>query len=324
MIDERIPEGYILLARKIRKSPLWRSLKATHKVVMIEILLQAQFKDCEVVRNGEIIPLKRGQVATSYQQLVDDIGDKDITVKVVRNAINKLIKYGFLAKDETRAKAKKGLLLTVVNYDLYQTPENYKGKEAGRESDKEGAKQGQSKGKEGAINNNDNNDLNNDSNNDKENTYSRRKKYDEESVYMKLAKYFVEQIRKNNPNFKEPNYQRWANDIRLMMERDNRTEEQIRYLMWWVQQDDFEMANVLSPAKLRKRFDNLVMKVKAERKRRQKFSGKRVELLPDWYEQSQQQREEHLANTEEEMSPEEIERMKRELEERLQKYKTVN
>mgnify|MGYP001255359665 FL=1 len=79
---EMIPEGYVLLARKIRKSPLWKSLKATHKVVMIELILQAQFRDGEVVRNGEIIHLKRGQIATSYQQLVDDIGDKDITVKV--------------------------------------------------------------------------------------------------------------------------------------------------------------------------------------------------------------------------------------------------
>lgn len=163
---EIIPEGYVLLARKIRKSPLWKSLKATHKVVMIELILQAQFRDGEVVRNGEIIHLKRGQIATSYQQLVDDIGDKDITVKVVRNAINKLIKHGFLAKDEAKARAKKGLLLTIVNYDTYQTPENYKGKDKDKVTGNEGAKRGQSEGKEGAINNNDNNVFNNDLNND--------------------------------------------------------------------------------------------------------------------------------------------------------------
>jgi hypothetical protein len=160
-----IPEGYVLLARKIRKSPLWLSLKATHRIVMIELILQAQFKDGDVVRNGEIIHLKRGQIATSYQQLVNDIGDKEVTVKVVRNAINKLIKHGFLAKDEAKARAKKGLLLTIVNYDIYQTPENYKGKGKGEEKDNEGAKRGQSEGKEGAINNNDNNAFNNDFNN---------------------------------------------------------------------------------------------------------------------------------------------------------------
>ena len=51
-----------------------------------------------------------------------------------------------------------------------------------------------------------------------------------------------------------------------MLELDNRTEEQIRYLMNWVQKDSFEMTNVLSPSKLRKRFDQLVMKVKQESK----------------------------------------------------------
>lgn len=166
MHSEIIPDGYILLARKIRKSTLWKSLKATHKVVMIELLLQAQFKDCDVIRNGEIIHLKRGQIATSYQQLVDDIGDKEITVKVVRNAINKLVNHGFLAKDEAKARAKKGLLITIINYDTYQNPDNYKGKDGGKDMGNEGAKQGQSEGKARAINNNDNNVFNNDLNND--------------------------------------------------------------------------------------------------------------------------------------------------------------
>ncbi|GAB3801500.1 hypothetical protein GCM10028868_26450 [Virgibacillus kimchii] len=160
-----------MLARKIRKSSLWRSLKATHRIVLIELLLQAQFKDGEVVRNGEIIFLKRGQIATSYQLLVDDIGDKDVTVKVVRNAINKLVKHGFLAKDEAKARAKKGLLLTVVNYDTYQTPDNYKGKDKDKETGNEGAKRGQSEGKARAINKNGiNNDLNNGVNNEQQHT----------------------------------------------------------------------------------------------------------------------------------------------------------
>lgn len=99
------------------------------------------------------------------------------------------------------------------------------------------------------------------------NNTTRKHVYEDDSIYIMLAKYFVEQIKQNNPNFKEPNYQKWANDIRLMIERDNRTEEQIKYLIKWVQQDDFEMANVLSPSKLRKRFDQLVLKVKAQKQK---------------------------------------------------------
>jgi len=51
-----------------------------------------------------------------------------------------------------------------------------------------------------------------------------------------------------------------------MIELDKRTTEQIEYLICWVQQDDFEAANVLSPGKLRTRFDSLIMKVKQEKK----------------------------------------------------------
>ena len=60
--------------------------------------------------------------------------------------------------------------------------------------------------------------------------------------------------------------QKWSDDIRKMVELDKRTEEQVKYLMKWVQEDDFEMANVLSPSKLRDRFDQLVIKVKKDKR----------------------------------------------------------
>lgn len=148
-----IPGGYVMLARKIRGSPLWKSLKATHRIVLIELLLQAQFQDNEVARNGEILFLKRGQVATSYQQLVNDISDKDVTVKVVRNAIEKLVKQNFLAKDKAKSRSKKGLLLTIVNFEVYQDPQNYVVKDLVKETGSIRAKQGHCQGEVGAINN---------------------------------------------------------------------------------------------------------------------------------------------------------------------------
>lgn len=98
----------------------------------------------------------------------------------------------------------------------------------------------------------------------KNNTSSRRKSkiYDEQSVHYQLALRLFNRIRENNPDFKEPNLQKWADDIRLMMERDKRTEQQIAYLIDWCQQDSFWKANILSPAKLRKQFDHLVIKTR--------------------------------------------------------------
>ena len=155
-----IQEGYIMIARKIRKSPTWQCLNIAHRIVMLELLLQAQHTPQFVSRNGEKIWLDRGQIATSYQQLANDVNSSDITPKVVRGAINKLEKLEFLAKDEAKARAKKGLLLTIVNWDLYQCPDNYKGKVEDKETGKARAKQGQSKGKARAINKNDNNEYN--------------------------------------------------------------------------------------------------------------------------------------------------------------------
>jgi len=160
MGEPLIQEGYIMIARKIRKSPTWQCLNIAHRIVMLELLLQAQHTPQFVSRNGEKIWLDRGQIATSYQQLANDVNSSDITPKVVRGAINKLEKLEFLAKDEAKARAKKGLLLTIVNWDLYQCPDNYKGKVEDKETGKARAKQGQSKGKARAINKNDNNEYN--------------------------------------------------------------------------------------------------------------------------------------------------------------------
>jgi len=88
--------------------------------------------------------------------------------------------------------------------------------------------------------------------------------YEDTSIYFQLAKYFYGRILDNNPEHLKPNLQNWANDIRLMMERDKRNEEQIRYLIDWVQRDDFWSSNILSPSKLRERFDQLVLKVKKD------------------------------------------------------------
>src|SRR5699024_1135122 len=83
---------------------------------------------------------------------------------------------------------------------------------------------------------------------------------------MRLAKLFFEKILQNNPNAKKPNLESWANDIRLMRERDKRNEEQIEYLINWTQNHSFWHTNILSPVKLRKQFDKLVLQVKQERK----------------------------------------------------------
>ncbi|MRB58665.1 hypothetical protein GH880_14015 [Bacillus thuringiensis] len=85
------------------------------------------------------------------------------------------------------------------------------------------------------------------------------KKY--EICHMDAAKYFHKLILFRNENFKTPNLELWAKDIRLMQERDNRSLEDITKVMDWCQNDTFWMNNVLSITKLRKQFDQLYMKM---------------------------------------------------------------
>lgn len=87
------------------------------------------------------------------------------------------------------------------------------------------------------------------------------KKYDDESDYMKLADFFVKQIRNNKADFKQPNMQKWADDFRKLVELDSRDKREISRIIKWAQQDSFESGVVLSPDKLRKRYDELAIKM---------------------------------------------------------------
>jgi len=64
-------------------------------------------------------------------------------------------------------------------------------------------------------------------------------------------------IRTVCPSAREPNLERWGNSIRLLRERDSRTHNQIRALFTWANQHDFWAANILSPDKLRAKWDTL-------------------------------------------------------------------
>ena len=89
----------------------------------------------------------------------------------------------------------------------------------------------------------------------------KKRVYDKDSDYYKLSEFFVKQILNNNPNFKKPNIQKWSDDFRIMIERDRRDKHQVAKLIVWVQHDSFWMSNVLSPTKLRDKYDSLVMRM---------------------------------------------------------------
>lgn len=72
------------------------------------------------------------------------------------------------------------------------------------------------------------------------------------------ARWIFAKLRINDPTAKEPNWDGWANEVRLMVERDARTHREICELFLWAQKHQFWCANILSPSKLREKWTQLI------------------------------------------------------------------
>ncbi|MDD0824634.1 hypothetical protein PTQ27_09205 [Mannheimia sp. AT1] len=88
---------------------------------------------------------------------------------------------------------------------------------------------------------------------------SPKRKYIFSEVDMRLAKDIFAKIKKLNPNHKEPIFEAWANDVRLLSEIDGKNHAEIFELFSWANQDSFWQTNILSPRKLREKWDVLTL-----------------------------------------------------------------
>lgn len=71
------------------------------------------------------------------------------------------------------------------------------------------------------------------------------------------AEWIIALVEKIKPSPKKPVLIAWANDVRLMRELDGRSHREICELFRWASQDAFWCTNILSPAKLRAKWDTL-------------------------------------------------------------------
>jgi hypothetical protein len=80
---------------------------------------------------------------------------------------------------------------------------------------------------------------------------------------MEMVNLMVSLIQKNNPAWKaKGNLDKWAEDINKINRIDERTYEQIEYMIKWTQKDPFWSQNILSASKLRDKFNDLIPKLK--------------------------------------------------------------
>lgn len=103
-------------------------------------------------------------------------------------------------------------------------------------------------------------------------SHNTQPKFADDSVEMQLAMHLFAKIKENNPDHKkltDSQKQKWADSIRLMIERDNRSPKQIKNMVDWCQADSFWRNNILSTAKLRKQYDTMAPKARKEWQRKQ-------------------------------------------------------
>lgn len=92
---------------------------------------------------------------------------------------------------------------------------------------------------------------------DKGESAEKRKKRRGTEDDAKAARWMYGLVLTVNATAKQPNWDVWADEVRLMREIDGRTHAEICELFQWAKKDAFWCSNIQSPSKLREKWDQL-------------------------------------------------------------------
>ena len=81
----------------------------------------------------------------------------------------------------------------------------------------------------------------------------------EDSEEMRLSRLLFDKMRENNPKCREPNWQAWAKVFDLILRVDKRDPRDVADMIRFCQWDNFWRQNILSPGKLREKYDQLTV-----------------------------------------------------------------
>lgn len=89
-----------------------------------------------------------------------------------------------------------------------------------------------------------------------------------EPAFGRITSFFFEKLKEMNPKIKPPNLLQWAKEMKLLVERDGRTEEEIKKIIEYIVEQhanpksDFTWSQaVISPQKLRKHFATIWLEI---------------------------------------------------------------
>jgi len=111
--------GWIAVRRNIHEHPIFAG-QPERVYVWLWMISTAAWKDTRMDANGRTITVRRGQLLTSYRQMSKATG---VGVQVCRTLIERLQTENAVNTDTSTGR----MLITICNYDKYQTPPSFDG-----------------------------------------------------------------------------------------------------------------------------------------------------------------------------------------------------
>ncbi|EAC3591578.1 hypothetical protein Y228_15420, partial [Listeria monocytogenes] len=236
-------DGYIALHRKIIDSWIWQDPEFYR--LWSYCLIKASFKEREIFLGQQIVKLNPGQFVIGREKLEEAM---NIGLKNKRTALTWWRRLQKLEKAQMLniKSYNKFSIVTIENWGLYQGSDI--------ENEQQNEQQTNNKRTTDEQQTNTNNKDNKEKKDNKDNN-KRQNKFDE--VHLSLANLLFELIKKNNPEEREHDLEKWAHDIRIMIEQDKRDAEKVKNAIIWSQKNDFWCGVIKSPKSLRKNYDQM-------------------------------------------------------------------
>ncbi|WP_323956472.1 helix-turn-helix domain-containing protein [Aeromonas caviae] len=296
MADNR-RSGFVLLYKSLKEVPFYRD--PVRKALWLHLLLEAAHERCEVSFNANRLLIQRGQVVGSARSLGEACGISEDSARRSLDAFEQEGMISRSSKQGTRGYTlvtllnydpyQRGVSEHIgAEFRAELQPASKQGTEGVSQSD--GAELGAEYHAEdlNKINNKTNKDLKDSSSQLADATFDQQgegtaiegvadpepkaRVIPEAAIQtpsgkawgtgddLMTAQWMFRRVQLITPTAIEPNWAQWANVIRLMRELDQRSHRDICELYDWVSRDAFWCANVLSPQKLRQKWDQLQAK----------------------------------------------------------------
>ncbi|MEV3035491.1 hypothetical protein ABNF53_17025 [Paenibacillus larvae] len=239
-------QGYIKDYRQELKSDIWLMPPLYHRVWQY-LKYMANHQDNDIPMNyGSRLKIRRGQCLTSIRNIANGVGYYERAVwrepnpKTISTVLDWLEENEMITIERGQSN-RQYTLITVINWEIYQETED------------------KSNGKVTSSTKN----------------KKRSKKYSEDSTYYKMAIYFynrvsaVAEAEGLQHLVLKADLQKWADEFRKIVEIDKIDKKLAKEVMDWVTEDSFWRTNILSAKKLRDKFSDLAIKMRAGKARQQ-------------------------------------------------------